>query len=97
MAKYEISDIAQSDMESIAQYLISKNAASAAERLIFKFFKGYDRLAIFPLSGATVKAKRLNHFRFVIVEKYYIFYTFKNNIVNIERVLHTARNYKAIL
>ena len=97
MAKYEISDIAQSDMESIAQYLISNNADSAAERLISEFFKGYGRLAVFPLSGARVKIKQLNHFRFLIVEKYYIFYTFNDDIVNIERVLHTARNYKAIL
>ena len=97
MAKYEIGDIAQSDMESITQYLVSNNANSAAERLISEFFKEYDRLAAFPFSGTQVKIKRLKRFRFAIVEKYYVFYTFNNNIVNIERVLHTARNYKAIL
>ena len=97
MVKYKISDIAQSDMEAVAQYLVSNNAETAAERLTSEFYSKYERLSEFPLSGTPLKIKRLKRFRFSIVEKYYIFYTFKDNLVTIERILHTARNVKTIL
>ena len=84
-------------MAEIVSYLVSKYAKSAAERLKIKFKDEFERLALFPLSGATVKSKRFNRFRFSIVEKYYVFYTFDGKILTIERVLHTARNYKNIL
>ena len=97
MAKYIVSDLADGEEAEIFLYLVSNHAKTAAVRLKAKFKAEYERLAEFPLSGAPVKTKCLKQFRFSIVEKYYIFYTFKDSIVTIERVLHTARNVKTIL
>ena len=97
MAKFTVSEPATSDVEGILAYLISKYANDAARRIDLELYAAYERLSAFPFSGAKVRIKRFSHYRFVIVEKYYIFYTFKDNLITIERVLHTARNYKAIL
>ena len=97
MVKLVIKSAADDDVAEIVSYLVLNHAKAAAERLRNKFRSKYDDIMLFPDTGAKVKSKFFRRYLFVIVEKYYIFHTFKNNIVTIERVLHTARNYKEVL
>ena len=92
-----VKEAADSDVAEILTYLVFNHAKSAAERFKNSFRTKYKDITLFPDAGMKVRVKRLRHYLFVIVEKYYVFYTFKNYLVTIERVLHTARNYKAIL
>ena len=97
MIKFKVSEIARDDITNIMLYLALNNAQSAADRLRSKLNSEFENLKLFPLSGTKIKSKRFRRYRFYVVERYYIFYTYENDTVAIERVLHTARDYKDIL
>jgi len=97
MTGFRIKKAADEDIETIMQYLISQDAFSYFLELMDKLEKNYNRLKIFPLSGTKVNSARFKNFRWILVDKYYVFYTYRDNTVSIETILHTARNYKKVL
>ena len=97
MIKLVVKETADNDVDCIISYLKSNAAEDAARKLWDKIYAQYENLILFPLSGTKVKLKRLSRYRFCLVENYYVFYTYKDSVLSVERVLHTARNIKPIL
>jgi plasmid stabilization system protein ParE len=59
-------------------------------------------LCEFPLTGNFLKGKKFKkkkyaNLRWVIEAPYYIFYTFSDTEISIERIIHTSRNYERLL
>lgn len=98
--KFEISylSIALSDLEEIIAY-IRVDSPKAAFKMVEKINEIISRLQYFPESGTVPRDKRLKKlgYRIIVVDNYLVFYTFKDNIVEIRRVLHGMRNYKFLL
>ena len=85
---------AEKDLEDIFDYICLDNPDAAYETLL-KFDTSISNLSIFPLSGVIPEDIRLQtlKYRMLIVNNYIVFYVFKENVVEIRRVLHGKRQY----
>jgi len=89
---------AQDDLLNITDYVAEDNPR-AADKMIDRFEKAFDRLEYFPFAGKTPnddELRRLNY-RMLIVGKYLVFYLLKERTVEIHRIIHGARDYKHLL
>lgn len=90
--------IAEEDFTEIISFIAADNV-TAANKLADKIEKDLELLADNPLLGkkpADVDLKELGY-RYLIVENYLVFYTIEKNTILIHRIIHGARNYKALL
>ena len=98
--KYQIRflRIAEEDFTEIISYIAADNP-KVAETLANDIEKNLELLSENPLLGRIprdAEIKKLGY-RYLVVRNYIIFYTIENKTVYIHRILHGARNYKAIL
>lgn len=87
-----------SDLNGIAEYLSNQLLAPyAAANLLLKIKNEIDRIALFPFSGATLKANEAfsKRYRWVKVSNYMVFYSTEEsqNTVTIMRVLYASSDY----
>lgn len=95
MHKYSISvsEIAESDIISIFEY-ISKDNISAGKKLVKLFYRKFEHLAMFPYSGYKNNLYKKKEVMFLKVAKHYkIVYKVENDIVYIYRIITDYQQY----
>ena len=100
--KYELKifPLAQLDMEQIFDYIaVELCNPSAAMKQINDFEKAFENICIFPESCPYIKNEYVKDksLRKLVVNNYIAFYRFKNDEVQIVRVLYGMRNYESLL
>lgn len=100
MAKINYSHDAIRDLEDIGDYIAEKlKNPTAALNTVGKIQDAIDKLADFPLSGASISSvfEIDTDCRFVVSGNYLAFYRIQHNDVYIDRVLYGRRDYLSIL
>ena len=81
------------DLDNIINY-IAKDSKSRALQYIDKMKSKIELLVDTPNIGVLCKEKNINlNCRIFIFEHYLVFYTIKENNIQIKRVLHSSVNY----
>ncbi len=96
MMKVNYSNKALKDLDDIKTYLsFDLQNEIAAIKTISKIYKRILLLENFPEIGSPVKFNSLfkTNFRYLICDKYLIFYYLKNDSVCVVRILHSKQNY----
>jgi len=97
MTKLDINLMARSDLANIKIYLRECFALDAYYKIEEKIFERFQMIAKFPESGVVFKIKKFKNFRFYYEKPYYIFYTYSNNTVTIQRIIHGAQDIEKAL
>lgn len=96
MAKLIVSPLAELDTATIIAMLTDKAGSAVAERYRRDFEELFERLMMFPLSGA--RRPRLGRtVRIGVVEPYVVLYEHRLDIVRILRVLDGRRHISSRL
>jgi addiction module RelE/StbE family toxin len=71
----------------------------AAERIANRIINSYERLETSPYLGKRLDAvsKIKSDYRFLVCERYLIFYDVNENNVSVHRVIHGKRDYCRLL
>lgn len=90
--------IAEEDFTEIVSYVAADNP-NAANVLATKIEKNLELLSDNPKLGRIPRDEEIRNlgYRYLIVQNYIIFYTTEERTIIIHRILHSARNYKALL
>lgn len=90
--------VAEQDIGAAVDYLMQEDP-SAALSFLDGLAQIEEQLSEFPESGAPVQDVGFAQkgYRFMLVSGYYVFYTFRNEIIWIARVIHARRNYVKLL
>ena len=98
--KYEIHYLlaAEEDITDILEY-IRKDNPSADFKLINEIDDTISKLEDFPNMGVIPKDVRLKslNYRMLVINNYLVFYTVKDYIIEIRRILHGKRKYAFLL
>ena len=98
--KYQVRllSIAEEDFTEIISFIAADNPA-AAEEIANKIEKNLGLLSENPKLGRIPGEEEIKNlgYRYLIVQNYIIFYTVEGKTIFIHRILHGARNYKALL
>ena len=100
MRTLRINPIALQDLKDIKEYIsIELDNAKAANRIIDKIISKYESLAEYPFIGneLSVKIGISTDFRFLVCEKYIIFYKVDETHVYIYLILYGSRDYIRVL
>ena len=86
--------VAEEDLTEIVTY-IAADRPSAAEKLTTKIEKALQLLSRNPRAGRIAREEELRRlgYRYLVVEKYLIFYTIEEPTIYVHRILHGARDY----
>lgn len=98
--KIDVTHSAFEDLKNIQNYIsYNLNNPQAANRSVGKIIKTYSQLADFPFIGTPLNSKISvnSSYRFLICEKYLIFYIVKKESVVISRIINGRQNYIDIL
>jgi len=98
--KYEIRllTIAEEDFNEIISF-IAADDPNAAEKTALKIERNLELLSENPLLARIPRDEDIKKigYRFLVAQNYIIFYTIETRIIFIPRIIHGARNYKALL
>ena len=100
MYSVEILPGALADLIEIKEYITNDSGSEAvAEKLMEKIDKKLRQLELFPESGTLLRERYAvsNYYRFIMCEKYMIFYRFENEVVSVVRVIYGRRDFIRIL
>jgi plasmid stabilization system protein ParE len=95
--RLEIKEIVFDDLKFIKEYYRLCFAEEAFDKLESHFDKAVKDLLRFPQKGARLKIPQYEHYRYLLLDTYYLLYTDTNDKLTIQRVIHTARNLSSIL
>ncbi len=86
--------VAEDDLTEIITY-IAADRPSAAEKLAARIEKALQLLSRNPRAGRLALEEELLSlgYRYLVVEKYLIFYTIERHTIYVHRILHGARDY----
>jgi len=98
MISTRFNPLAISDMNEIKEY-IGQDNPEAANKTINHIFNQIQSLTNFPNLGLNLSEKiGINtKYKYLICDKYIVFYLFENEIISIMRVIHGKRNYLNLL
>ena len=90
--------IAEEDFNEIISF-IAADDPNAAEKIALKIERNLEFLSENLLLGRIPRDEDIKKmgYRFLIVQNYIIFYTVETKIIFVHRIIHGARNYKALL
>lgn len=98
--KYQVRllSIAEEDFTEIISFIAANNP-TAADAVANKIEKDLELLSENPNLGRIPIEEEIRNlgYRYLIVENNLIFYTIEERTIFINRILHVARNYKALL
>jgi len=94
MSNYSVSPQADKDLIEIWQF-ISQESVEAADNLLDSFVEKFELIADHPQAGRT-RSELARNLRSFPVGRYIIFYRLGRDVVEIVRVLHSARDIYAI-
>jgi toxin ParE1/3/4 len=89
---------AEDDLTEMIDY-IAQDRPSAAVRLLERFQKSFDVLKENALIGKIVREEELSFsgYRYLIIGNYLVFYVIEESLVEIHRIIHSARDYLRII
>ncbi|MDO4549525.1 MAG: type II toxin-antitoxin system RelE/ParE family toxin [Clostridia bacterium] len=89
---------AASDLAEIKRY-IGQDDPNAALKLIRRIVDRAERLPENPESGPELREKRWpkDRIRYLTIDRYLLFYRIDAEAIRVIRVLHSARQYSALL
>ena len=98
MINIKFNPIAISDMNEIKEY-IGQDSPEAANRVINNIFDKIESLSNFPNLGLSLSEKIgiTTRYKYLICDKYIVFYLFENEVISIMRVIHGKRDYLKLL
>jgi toxin ParE1/3/4 len=90
--------IAEEDFNEIISFIAADNP-TAADKIANKIEKNLELLSDNPNLGRIPREEEIKNlgYRYLIVQDYLIFYTIEESTIFIHRILHGARDYKALL
>jgi addiction module RelE/StbE family toxin len=98
--KYQIRllRIAEEDLTEIISFIATENPI-AANSIADKIEKNIELLSKNPTIGRISRDEEIKNlgYRYIMVQNYIVFYTIEKRTIFIHRILHGARNYKALL
>lgn len=98
--KFEIKylPIAEEDLHDIIDYVLMDNPDYAMQ-LLLKFNETISRLKDFPHLGLIPKDPFIAQmsYRVLVVDSYLVFYVFKNDVIEIRRIINGKRKYDYLL
>jgi plasmid stabilization system protein ParE len=97
MSGYIISARAREELESILDYIAKEDGEDRAIAMYDKFFRAFDLLAHSPRAGFQKLHRTPPNIRSWSVVPFVVLYDCETNPLQIERVLHTARNLPDVL
>ena len=94
----QILDPAQAELEDIASLYLSLVGASSARKITDKIYNALEQLAQFPQSGPPMRDPELRSlgYRFLVVEKYILFYRLIDNSVIIYHIFDGRSDYPTL-
>ncbi len=95
-----INPLALQDLKGIKEYIATElDNPKSANRIIDKIISKYESLAEYPFirNQLSVKIGMSTDFRFLVCEKYIIFYKADGKYVYIYRILYGSRDYIRVL
>ncbi len=98
--KIHYSPEALQDLSDIGDYIsMSLGNPQAALKTLNSILKDIDLLAANPKLGAPLSSitELISDYRFLLVNKYMVFYRESNNKIFIDRILYSRRNYLSVL
>ncbi len=99
MNRVIISPKALEDIEEIKKYISNDlQNITAAKNMVKKIVNRIHSLAKNPMLGAEISSKIgvETNYRYLICNKYLIFYFVQGNVVKVTRVLYSGRDYVKI-
>ena len=94
MKRFRLSRQADADLDEIADYIADHNP-SAAGKQIDVFFERFAMLAANPLMGEAWDRLRVG-LRAFVVGNYIIFYVPLEDGIEVERIIHGARDFESL-
>jgi toxin ParE1/3/4 len=95
MPKVEYSPKALEDLKHLNDYIISNWGEDVAKNVLRKMMSNVRRLELYPLSGVEL-GKLIDvqsDYRYIFVEKNYVFYRLEDEKVQVVRVLNEHQEY----
>ena len=96
--KIRINPVAISDVQLIKAH-IAEDSPDAAAKIGNAIYSQIEKLSDFPEMGTSLSI-RINiktDYRFIVCDRYLIFYKVEGEYVSVYRILHGARDYLSIL
>jgi toxin ParE1/3/4 len=86
------------DLEEIRRY-VERDRPANASRLVTRLLDLVESLGQHPERGARPKDERLERlgYRFVVLDSCLVFFKVRGSTVQVQRVLHGHRRYRALL
>lgn len=90
--------IAEEDLTEIISFIAADNQI-AANAIADKIEKNIELLSENPMLGRVPRDDDIKNlgYRYITIQNYIVFYTIEERTIFIHRILHGARNYKALL
>jgi addiction module RelE/StbE family toxin len=87
---YQLTTSAKEDLLQLNVYLIKEFGVDKANEALLTIRKEIEQLRTYPLLGVVPRYRslRLQGYRYLIVEKYYIFYKVQKSVITIIRIIH---------
>ena len=100
MANIIYSEKALVDLKEIGDYIEKEfMSPKAALNTVTKIQDSIDNLSLFPLMGTSLSTKIdiETDYRFLVCGKYLAFYRVNDEIINIDRIIYSKRDYIRLL
>jgi toxin ParE1/3/4 len=87
---YQLTTSAKEDLLQLNVYLIKEFGVDKANEALLTIRKEIEQLLTYPLLGVVPRYRslRLQGYRYLIVEKHYIFYKVQESVITIIRIIH---------
>ncbi len=94
--EFTISEVALDDMADIFSFYAYQSGDAFGQRVVDEMFNMIQELCVFSEMG--VRRDRLRYgLRKIGVRQHLIFYTFENDFVRVQRILHGKRDLERLL
>ena len=87
---YQLTTSAKEDLLQLNVYLIKEFGVNKANEALLTIRKEIEQLLTYPLLGVVPRYRslRLQGYRYLIIEKHYIFYKVQESVITIIRIIH---------
>lgn len=89
---YQLTTSAKEDLLQLNVYLINEFGVDQADKALLTIRKEIEQLLTYPLLGVVPRYRslRLQGYRYLTVEKHYIFYKVQESSITVIRIIHHA-------
>jgi toxin ParE1/3/4 len=87
---YQLTTSAKEDLLQLNVYLINEFGVDQANKSFLRIRKEIEQQLNYPLLGVVPRYRslRLQGYRFLVVEKHYIFYKVQESLITVIRIIH---------